>query len=330
MNLKTLASLSFVAALSTAAFAQVSNFDTLNGYASGVDVRLARARAEMLRAGRAEGESNLVVSADYINRKVDAAVDSIERSAHGESGRVGYNWRFNEWSVGAAIGYGNIRTDYNEINSPAPVPLHGYVTATSTEGIVWVGYKSGAWRFSAVGAVGTTKNKGRRTSDAGSSFADYDSSDSSFGLTLSREIPVSDALVVEPFVGLSFASSSTDGFTEQGTSPDRRIVRDFSMDENRGAIGVRVAGRQSDWTPFASVAWLSRFSGGDSNISNTASNGSNLGVGFVPAASKGLVFVGAGLSGKLDDNWNVAGTIEYFAGGDERAFGLSLTVGRKF
>ena len=54
MNHKLLASIWITAALTTAGFAQISNFDSLNGYASGADTRLAFGRAEMLRAARLE------------------------------------------------------------------------------------------------------------------------------------------------------------------------------------------------------------------------------------------------------------------------------------
>lgn len=327
---RTVLTYSFAAALAVSAFAQVSNFDTLNGYATSAEVRVAHSRLEMLRAGRAESDTNLIVSGNYINRKVDAALDSIERSAHGETGRVGYNWRFSEWSVGAAIGYGTVRTDYHEINSPAPIPLHGYVSSKFTEGAAWVSYQAGGWRVAANGSIGTTSNKGRRVSDAGSSMADYDSSEHAFAIYLSKEFAVGESLLVEPFAGLSWASSSVDGFAEQGTAPDRRVLRDFSLDENRGALGVRLAGKSGQWVPSLSLGWLARLSGGETAISNTASNGSNLGIGRIPEASSGLFYVGAGVTGHLDENWFVAGNADYLAGGDERAFGLSLTLGRRF
>lgn len=330
MKYKLFASLSIAAAMSTVGLAQVSNFDSLNGYVSGVDVRLAQARTEMLRASRAESESNLLVAGSYVDRKVDASLDSIERSSHGESGRVGYNWKVDTWSFGAALGYGTVRSDYNEINSPSPTPLHGYVDSDTTEGYVWAVYNASGWRVALEGSLGTTKNKARRTSDAGSSTAHYNSSDHAFGLSLSREFSISDGALLEPFVGLSFASASVDGFTEQGTAPDRRIVKDFSMDRNRGAAGVRIVGKSPTWRPYASVGWLTRFSGDSSDISSTAINGMNAGVGRVQAASKGLFYASTGISGKIDENWSSAGTIEYFTGGDERAVGLSLSIGRKF
>ncbi len=316
--------------MTTAGFAQISYFDCLNGYASGADTRLAFGRAEMLRAARLESASNLVFTGDYLDRTVDASQDSIERSGHGQNGRLGYNWQMNDWSFGAAVGYGDVRSNYKEINSPSPTPLRGNVDAKSTMGYVWASYSFSGWRLAAVGNIGATKNTARRTSDAGTSLADFDSSDRAFGLSLSHEYSFSDAMLVTPFVGLSFASSSADGFTEQGTAPDRRIVRDFSMDENRGAIGVRLSGKGATWQPFASAAWLARFSGGNSDIFTTALNGANLSVGRVTAASKGLFYVSTGLSGKLDEHWNCAGTIEYYSGGNERALGLALSVVRKF
>lgn len=326
---RTLLTYSFAAALAASAFGQVSNFDTLNGYASGVEVRLARSRLDALREGRAEA-SGLVVSGHYINRKVDAALDSIERSAHGESGRVGYSWRFDAWNVGAGIGYGTVRTDYHEVNSPAPIPLQGYVSAKFTEGAAWVSYQAEGWRVAATGSVGQTSNKGRRVSDAGSSAADYDSSENAFAVSLSREFPVGESLLVEPFAAVSWASSSVDGFAEQGTAPDRRVLRDFSMDENRGGLGVRLAGKSGTWVPSLSVGWLARFSGGDTAISNTASNGSNLGVGVIPAAADGLFYIGTGVSGRFAEKWVASANLDYLAGGDERALGITLTVGRQF
>jgi len=317
------------ASLAATALAQVSNFDTLNGYATAADSRLAQARYQVLRMGEFTGASNIVVSANYVSRDVDAAKDSIERKTRSENGLVGYTWKQADWYVGGGLGYDYTKSDYNEVRSPAPVPLHGNVYAKTTEFSAWAGVNTGWVQLAVSGSLGTTSNDGKRISDAGSSRADYDSKSSTFALRVSHNMSF-ESVVLDPFVGVSFASTDVDGFSEVGIAPDRRILRDFDLKENRFAFGARISGKQGDWIPSFTAAYLTRMSGGESGISNTASNGSNLGVGVVPEASNGLFYVGAGLTGKIDEHWMVSGTVDYTAGGDESQLGLNIRISRSF
>lgn len=320
----------FSLAIVSPVLAQVSNFDALNGYAAGVEARLAKARNSILRLGPADSASGLIVSAGYLDRQIDAASDSIERSTDGGGASVGYNWKNADWNFGVSFGADSTTSDYNEVNSPAPTPLHGSVEAKSVDGSVWAGVNFGQSRLTFFGSVGKTSNEGTRVSDAGSSFADYDSSDAAFGVQFSYNLSLSESVALQPFLGISTASADTDGFTERGTSPDRRILRDFKMRETRGAIGARIAGKQATWVPSATLAWLSRFSGGDTSISNSAINGSNLGIGLVPEASSGLFFIGAGISGALSDKLASTLEVQYFTGGDEQQLGLNASLRYSF
>ena len=315
--------------LAVAASAQVSNFDTLNGYATAVESQVAQARLQVLRLGGSESASNLTLTVNYVSRDIDAAKDSIERSSRSENSLVGYTWRQSDWYVGAGIGYDYTRADYNEVRSPAPVPLHGRVHAETTSFNAWAGVDAGWVQFAFGGSLGSTDNNAKRVSDAGSSRGDYKGKQSAFAFRLSHRMPF-DSVVLDPFIGMSFASADLDGFTEQGVAPDRRILRDFTLKENRFAFGVRVAAKDGDWIPSATAAFLTRMSGGESSISNTAINGSNLGVGVIPEASNGLLYLNLALNGKIDEHWTVGGVIDYTTGGDEHQFGLNLRLARSF
>lgn len=317
------------ATLAVTATAQVSNFDTLNGYATAAESHLAQARNQVLRIADFGSASNIQVVANYVSRDVDAAKDSIERKTRTENVLVGYTWKQTNWYAGLGLGYDYTKSDYNEVRSPAPVPLHGKVTADTTELAAWAGVNTGWVQLAFSGTLGSTDNEGKRISDAGTSRGDYKSKSSSFAFRVSHNMSF-ESVVLDPFVGVSFASADVDGFAEQGIAPDRRILRDYDLKENRFAFGARISGKSGDWVPSATVAYLTRMSGGDTGISNTASNGSNLGIGVVPESSNGLFYVAAGLTGKIDDHWSVSGLVDYTAGGDEKQFGVNLRVSRSF
>lgn len=315
--------------LTLSASAQVSNFDTLNGYATAAEAHIAQARNSVLRIDQTETASNIVATANYVSRDVDAAKDSIERESRSEGATIGYTWKQTDWHIGLGLGYDYTRADYKEINSPAPIPLQGRVHAETTEFSAWAGVNAGWVQLSFTGSLGYTDNNAKRTSDAGSSRGDYKSSSSAFTFRVSHAMPF-ESVVFDPFLGVSFASADVDGFSEIGVAPDRRILRDFSIKENRFAFGARISGKQGDWVPSATFAYLTRMSGGETSISNTAINGSNLGVGVAPEASSGLFYLNAGLTGKIDEHWFVSALFDYTAGGNEHQFGLNLRVQRTF
>lgn len=327
---KALTGLLLLALSAAGVSAQVSNFDSLNGYAAGVDTRLALSRGYLLRNPAAGATSNLFVNGSYTSRDVDAATDSMERSTDAQSFMVGYNWRLEGWSFGVGLVAESTSSDYVELNSPAPQPLRGSVDGDSFKGVVWAGFKLGQVDVGLHATAGSTSNDGVRRSDAGTSRAEFDSQDFSIGLRLSYTTQLSDTVVLEPFFGLNFASADSDGFAEQGTAPDRRILRDFKMRDDRIAAGVTISGKSGDWVPTATIAWLHRISDDGTTISSTASNGLNLGAGFAPSASDGVFLIGAGISGKLADRWRFDGTVDYSNGGDEEQFTLNLGVRREF
>lgn len=312
------------------ALAQVSNFDTLNGYTAGVENRVAQARSSVLRLGPAESEPNLTVTGSYLSRNLDATGDSIERDTKGDREMVELNWKRGDWSGGFGLAADYTKSDYREINSPAPTPLNGKVRTKAFEGSAWVGVNMGAARLVVVGATGRSSNKGTRISDAGFSRANFDSRDHSLGLQLSYHMTPGENLAVQPFASISTATADADGFTEQGTAPDRRIVRGYSIRETFGAVGARFAGRQGTWNPALTVAWLNQFSDGNMTISSSAINGSNLGSGTVPSASKNLFFIGAGLSGTVAERWLLGLDLQYFIGGQEKQFGVNASLRRTF
>lgn len=317
--------------LSTAgAFAQVSNFDSLNGYAAGVDTRLALSRSMLLRGTPADASSNLFVTGTYLSRDVDAASDSMERSTDASSFTLGYNWKLPTWTVGVGVVSESTSSDYVELNSPAPQPLRGSVDGDSIKGVVWTGFKLGPVDVSLFGFSGTTDNDGIRRSDAGTSRATFGSRDLSVGFRLSYATQFGEAVNFEPFVGMNFSSAKNDGFAEQGTAPDRRILRDFTMRDDRFALGATVAGSGAGWVPSATIAWLQRTSESGTTIPNTASNGSNLGLGLAPAASRGLFYISAAFRGKLSDHWAMDGSVDFATGGDEQQVSLNLSVRRLF
>lgn len=310
--------------------AQVSNFDSLNGYAAGVDTRLALTRSYLLRSPAAGTATNLFVHGSFTNRDIDAAADSMERSTDARSVMVGYNWALNGWNFGVGIAAETTTSDYIEINSPAPQPLRGSVDGDSFKGVAWAGFKLGQIDVNLHAAAGSTSNEGVRRSDAGTSRAEFDSKDFSIGVRFSHAMSLSENVNATPFLGLNFASADSDGFAEQGSSPDRRVLRDFKMRDDRLALGATFSAKSGDWIPSATIAWLHRISDDGTNISSTASNGSNLGSGFAPSASDGVFLIGAGISGKLADLWRFDGTVDYSSGGEEDQFTLNLSVRREF
>lgn len=329
-TLRAAASLLLVAASALPAFSQVRNFDTLNGYTAGVENRVAQARGAMLRLGPAESEPNLSVTGSYVSRTLDATGDSIERDTKGDRFAAGYTWIKGDWSGGFGLATDYTKSDYREINSPAPTPLNGKVKTKAVEGSAWVGVNIGAIRMVLVGATAKSTNKGTRISDAGFSRANFDSRDNSLGVQLSYSMTPGENFAVQSFVSLSTATADADGFTEQGTAPDRRIVRDYSVRESFGAVGARIAGTQGTWKPSLTIAWLNQFSDGNMTISSSAINGSNLGSGMVPGSAKNLFYLGAGLNGTMAERWLLGLDVQYFNGGEEKQFGLSVNLRRTF
>ncbi len=317
-------------AISSGLPAQVSNFDTLNGYASGVETQVALSRHDLVGLDNSLiAATGIVASTGYLSREIDRGDDSFSREADGATGLIGYNWKKANWNFGIGVGGARIKTSYSEVNSPAPTPIHGTVEASTVQGRAWVGVEAGNFRMSVAGAIDNTSNDGTRVNDAGTSKANYDSEGGSFAVRISYEIPMNDAVSAQPFIGLSKATSDTDGFTEQGTAPDRRILQAFSVDESYGVAGVRVSGRQGNWIPHATVAWLEHLSGSDATIRSSAINGSNLGAGLSKSSSAGQFYFGAGISGTVE-RFRAGADLGYFTSDRENWFVLQVNAQYSF
>jgi len=177
---------------------------------------------------------------------------------------------------------------------------------------------------------GQSEHSGTRVSDIGSSSADFDSDDVFFRVQFSYDYALSERTLLQPFVGFSSIKADADGFTEAGTAPDRRIVSDFSARETMGSVGIRLAGRQGNWVPSASVAWFREFSSNETTLDVSAINGTPIGSGVVPNTAKSLFFAGVRLDGRFENGWGFSSEINYLDGGDERQWGFQLGLTKSF
>lgn len=317
-------------ALATSAFAQVSNFDSLNGYAAGLEARVAGNREALFRAPAVTNLAGLTVGGQYTDREIDAARDRIERDTQASSVSLGYGWKVSEWVVGVGVAFDSSSSDYTEVNSPAPTPLHGAVESDTWSAQLWTGGNLGAIAVQAALGFGQGEHDGSRVSDIGSSTASFDSDDVFFRLQFSYDHAVSEGVLLQPFAGFSYIKADADGFTEVGTAPDRRIVGDFSARETMGNLGVRLAGRQGRWVPSATVAWLREFSANETTLGISAINNTPIGSGVVPNTGKSFFFASVRLDGRLQDGWTIGTEVNHLSGGDEKQWGLQLAITKSF
>ena len=264
------------------------------------------------------------------NRTVNPANDRLERENDSDYFGLNLTWGTDTWNIGASIGKINTSSDYLEINSPAPTPTSGLVNSDTVMGQVWLVFTSGDFKVTGSLTSSSTDYEGTRRSDLGSSSAKFGGSGAFGFVKIAYNFTVSEKIVLTPFGGVVWASADADGFTEQGTAADRRIVSDFSSDETNLALGLRLAPKEGQWKPTLTVGWLNELSSDPARISVKAINGFDLGVGAVPNASDGLFYAGLGLEGEFEDNWAVRGSVDFFTGGDEEQTGFSVGIRRGF
>lgn len=316
--------------LGVTALAQVSNFDSLNGYAAGLEARIAGHREALFRQPSVHELSGLRLDASYTDRSIDAANDRIERDTRARRATLSYGWDLGHWGFGLAGSVESSSSDYVEVNSPAPTPLHGDMKANTSTAAVWTAAKLGALDVSAALGMGRTTHKGTRLSDIGSSRGEFDSDDVFFHVRVAYDYVLTNTMTLQPFAGLAVIEADADGFTETGTAPDRRIVRPFASRESVGNLGLRLAGRHGTWRPSASVAWFRELSVRETTLGISAINGTFLGNGVVPNTARSLFFASLRLDGRIDDAWTLGAEVNTLTGGDERQWGLQLALSRKF
>ncbi len=318
------------AVTATCVVGQVANFDSLNGYAAGVETRIVSNRETLVHVQNLNTLSGLTLSGQYIDRTIKATADRIERDTNGRSGTLGYGWNLGTWGMGIRLTADTTTSDYTEVRSPAPVPLHGVVDADTLAGQLWVGGNFGSWHVNLALGAGKTDHDGTRISDIGSSRASFDSTDKSVQFQVSYEHATTGKMAIRSMAGISNINAQADGFTETGTSPDRRIVRDFKARETMGLLGLQLAAKEGDWVPSVTVAWLHEFSENDTRITNSAINGANLGSGLVPNTAGDLFYANVRLDGRMSKDWVLSSELQYVKGGSEKQWGFQLGIKRVF
>ncbi len=311
-------------------FAQVGNFDNLNGYASGLETRLATMRDPLVRVGPASDDNGVALSGNYLDRKIAAAFDRIERNTNGSGATLNYGWSEKIWNVGLAVSSDYTTSDYKELKSSAIIPLHGQVKSRTTSGLARAGTTQGAWNINVFAGTGSTNHDGTRISDAGSSSASFRSRDYTLGIQTSYDVALTDTVNLTPFGSLAHLTANADGFTEMGTAPDRRIISAFSSRESLGTVGARLVAKQGNWIPSLTIACMHEFSPRSIAMVNSAIDGSNLGSGFVPETATNLFLANVRVEGELAKNWFAGAQVQFLDGGDERQWTLHLTVRRTF
>lgn len=316
--------------LATLTSAQIDNFDSLNGYAAGVELRLNSEHQGFYQLRSPQEGFTMGVEGNSTSRDVSPAEDRLERENDSNYYGLNVSWGTDSWNIGASLVRTDSSSDYLEINSPAPTPTSGQIDSETTAGQFWVLFTSGEFTFSGGLTASSTEYDGTRRSDLGASSASFDGSGTFGFVKMTYDVSVSNNMVLTPFGGIIWASADADGFTELGTAADRRIVGDFTSDETNLAVGLRLSAKEGQWKPSITVGWLNELSADPAKISIKAINGFDLGVGTVPNASDSLFYVGLGLEGQLDDSWSVRGSVDFFTGGDEEQTGFSLGIRREF
>ena len=320
----------FAASMATVVSAQINNFDSLNGYAAGVELRLNSEHQGFFEMRSPREGFSVGLEGSTLNRDVSPANDRLKRDNSVSYYGLNASWGNEMWNIGASLSQTDTSSDYLEINSPAPTPTSGKVDSDSLAGRLWFVYTSGDFNFQGSLTRSSTDYTGSRRSDLGASTAKFDGTGSFGILKLSYDLSVSDKVAVTPFGGIIWASAEADGFTEQGTAADRRIVSRFSSDESNLAVGVRIGAKEGQWKPALTIGYLNELSSDPARISVKAINGFDLGVGTVPNASENLFYAGLQLVGEIDEDWSVRGSVDYFTGGDEQQTGFNIGIRRGF
>ncbi|WP_221031121.1 autotransporter outer membrane beta-barrel domain-containing protein [Actomonas aquatica] len=316
--------------MSGALRAQIDNFDSLNGYAAGLEMRLTNWHSDLSTLRSPAQGWTVSVDGEHFERDVDPATDRLKRDNSGQQFALNIGWGTTEWNAGVSVGMTDASSDYEEINSPAPVPTTGSVDTEGVSGRLWVVGKVGAVTIDAALGMAETSYDGIRNSDIGSSMAEFDGSDTFGYVRASYDWAVSDSIVIVPFAGLVWVDSDADGFTEQGTSPDRRIVGDFSTSESNAVFGATIMAAKGNWKPYLTLGYFTELSSDAAVLSVQAINGFDLGQGVVPNASESLFHASLGVDADLGEGWALRGSVDFYTGGDEEQTGLRLSVGRSF
>ena len=310
--------------------AQINNFDSLNGYAAGLELRLSSRHADLtdLRSPKAGWTLNL--EGDFVGRDIDPESDRLKRDNKSQQYALVAGWGTEVWNIGATVGITNAKSDYEEINSPAPVPTTGSVDTEGVSGRLWAVRQMGAFTFDAALGMAETSYDGVRKSDVGTSTADFDGNDTFGYLRLAYDWAVTDSVLIVPFAGMVWVDSEADGFTEAGNAPDRRIVGDFSTSESNAVFGAKITAAGGAWKPYLALGWFTELSSDQAVLSVKAINGFDLGQGAVPNASDSLFYASLGVDGDLADGWQVRGSVDFYSGGDEEQTGIRLSLGRSW
>ncbi|GAB5562688.1 MAG: hypothetical protein SynsKO_43350 [Synoicihabitans sp.] len=318
------------ALLGSSAFAQINNFDSLNGYAAGSERRLSSRNSEFtnLRAPRAG--FTIGVDTRYSDRSVDPARDRLRRNSDTQEFKVDASWGTESWAIGAVVGFTDAKSNYEEIDSPAPSPTTGTVDGNGTSARAFLVGRSGLFTFEGSLGFADVSYDGTRNSDIGSSVADYDGSDSFGFVRIAYDWTFNDSVLLKPFAGVVWVESDADGFTEMGTSPDRRIVGGFSTSETNAVIGTKITAQSGNWKPFLTLSWFNELSTDSAELSIRAINGFDLGTGVVPNSSTSLFHARLGVNGDLENGWKMDGSVEIYTGGDQEETGFRLAVSRSF
>ena len=329
MKLRTIC---FVLACSSplTVLAQISNFDSLNGYSAGLENRLINTRDRMMDDIRVSDQTRYHFSYRYVDREIDPVTERIRREMDGSGARLGMDWSFGDWALGLDIDYDRVSTDYLELNSPSPIPTSGTIKSRGYQLAANLRGASGNFRYGVGAGWGKTDHDGTRQSDIGLSSADYDS-DEYFGfIRVEYLFILTDGVVIAPFAGISSMRVKADGFEESGTAADRRIVSDFSTRETLGTIGIRYDGEWGRVRPSLTLAWIEALDSNDFELGISASNGTPLGVGIVEAPYSGLFHIGAGLRIDLGNDWSLTPSARYQTGGDESAWNVQVGIAYGF
>ncbi|MCC5833390.1 MAG: autotransporter outer membrane beta-barrel domain-containing protein [Opitutales bacterium] len=307
-----------------AADAQISNFDSLNGYTSGIENRLTLVRDRGLEPIRSVSESEFYFNLGYMDQKVDPVDERIRRDMSSSQAMIGYQWSQGTWAFGLNLNYDRTNTDYTELDSPSPTPTSGRVKGTGYQLALHTQSSVGVFHFGLEAGLGKADYDATRRSDAGSSTADFDSDGSFATLRLEYHLGFENGWTMIPFAAFTTARMKADGFAEAGGSPDRRVIQDFSIREHLGLFGVSFRADWGNVRPLFSVAWIERLSSDDFELTSTAPGGSNLASGTVQFPYSGLLAIQVAFDFDLSQNWQLTPEIRFLSGGDETSWRTGL------
>ncbi len=209
----------------------------------------------------------------------------------------GADVKFDNWLLGAALGYSHSSASVNELASSSDVD--SLILA------LYAGTSSGPWNLRLGGAYAFNQIDAKRTIAAPGFLqqakADYDGgtgqifAEVAYGLAMQQ-------LAIEPFASIAYIKARTDGFTETGASAGLRGTSG-SMGVGYSSLGLRLATTMAfseamAFEPYASVSWQYAFGDTtpDAQMSFLSMPGANFTVAGVPLAENtALVEIGSGL-----------------------------------